>query len=247
MSDERLRELERRASEGGTEDRAAYLRARVHAGLLTREGVHLAAYLGDQVARLVVPPPWGGGELVTTTGRTTSPTWEQWDEWQWDPIRDGLAGLEHWPGAMVRAAVAVGRAALPAWEERWASECAGERVPGLGDGATFCEQVGGPSTRTCPSQCTAPRRALEAVEEWIADPSEANRQRCAELGRVEQGASALPYRVSGILWSIAPRDPINLQHGRWHAAKRAIEHSGLTEPQVRTAIREALVPWALAL
>lgn len=65
MSDERLRELERRWREcGSVEDEAAYLRERVRVGELTKERLELAAYCGEPGAqlaadlRLDVPLDW---------------------------------------------------------------------------------------------------------------------------------------------------------------------------------------------
>lgn len=52
MSDEHLRELERRWKEtGSVEDEDAYLRERVRIGDLTQDKLELAAYLGHQAAR----------------------------------------------------------------------------------------------------------------------------------------------------------------------------------------------------
>jgi hypothetical protein len=52
MSDQKLRELERRWKEtGSTEDEAAYLLERVRVGDLTRERLELAAYCGHEGAR----------------------------------------------------------------------------------------------------------------------------------------------------------------------------------------------------
>ena len=53
MSDQKLRELERRWREtGSVEDEAAYLRERVRVGDLTQERLELAAYCGHEGARV---------------------------------------------------------------------------------------------------------------------------------------------------------------------------------------------------
>ena len=58
MSDERLRELQRRFQTTGTvADEAALLRARWHAGELTEDKLVLAAYAGSEAAGLVVESP----------------------------------------------------------------------------------------------------------------------------------------------------------------------------------------------
>lgn len=62
MSDDRLRELERRWKESGTvADEAAYLTERMRIGLLTRERLWSAGLLGSQAAKLVLGqhPTWG--------------------------------------------------------------------------------------------------------------------------------------------------------------------------------------------
>ena len=64
MSDQRLRELERRWRENGTDaDQAAWLLERVRAGLLTDDRLALAAYADHPAARLALegqPPPRAG-------------------------------------------------------------------------------------------------------------------------------------------------------------------------------------------
>lgn len=57
MSDERLRELERRWKEtDSVEDEAAYLLERVRIGELTQERLELAAYCGQEASRLALGP-----------------------------------------------------------------------------------------------------------------------------------------------------------------------------------------------
>ena len=58
MSDQKLRELERRWREtGSVEDEAAYLRERVRVGDLTQERLELAAYCGNQGASVALDVP----------------------------------------------------------------------------------------------------------------------------------------------------------------------------------------------
>ena len=55
MSDQRLRELERKWRESGTvEDEAAYLREQVRVGDITREGLEIGASFGDEIARFTL-------------------------------------------------------------------------------------------------------------------------------------------------------------------------------------------------
>jgi hypothetical protein len=100
VSDERLRGLERTWRRTGAQaDLEALLRERLRAGTLTRERLHLAAWVGDPAARAVYEPP-SEAEL----NRLVAPTcfdgvetlveteWvellHQWTpaEWEWSPV-----------------------------------------------------------------------------------------------------------------------------------------------------------------
>lgn len=99
MTDQRLRELERRAREGGSpEDAARWLLMRERAGELPRERLELLVWLGHApaVAALAGQPLHVPREL------------ESW-----------VRGLERWgPEAAVRAALAAARLLLPLWSAR---------------------------------------------------------------------------------------------------------------------------------
>ena len=76
MSDQKLRELERRWRESGSvEDEAAYLRERVRVGDLTQERLELAAYCGHEGALRVTqlspcqPSPEALTERATAVGK----------------------------------------------------------------------------------------------------------------------------------------------------------------------------------
>ena len=58
MADSDLRRLERAALLGGIPDKAAWLRARVRAGLVSQDALESAAYLGHEVARLALGGVW---------------------------------------------------------------------------------------------------------------------------------------------------------------------------------------------
>ena len=70
MSDQKLRELERKWKEtGSVEDEAAYLRERVRVGDLTQERLELAAYCGQEAARFATDCPDAAdsiGDMVQT-------------------------------------------------------------------------------------------------------------------------------------------------------------------------------------
>jgi hypothetical protein len=54
MSDQHLRELERRALDGSVETRTALLRERMRAGTISNTRLGFASYLGDEASRLAV-------------------------------------------------------------------------------------------------------------------------------------------------------------------------------------------------
>jgi hypothetical protein len=97
VSDEHLRELERRSKETGSpEDEAAWIRERVRIGELARERVELAAYCGHAGARLV-----SVGQVVPTVSA------------------DWLQGLYRWgETTYARATLACSRSLLPAPSEQ---------------------------------------------------------------------------------------------------------------------------------
>lgn len=97
MSDERLRELERRWTESGSvNDEAAYLKQRVRAGDLSQERLDLAAYCGREAA------------LVALGANSTV----EWDSKAW------AEGLGRWgPSIVLRAQCLLAEVLLPVWNE----------------------------------------------------------------------------------------------------------------------------------
>ena len=96
MSDERLRELERRWKEtGAVEDEAAYLLERVRSGDLTQGSLEMAAYCGHQAAAFAIT-----GERITPPSSLHE-------------FVVGLATWGKWPSVV--AAVAAAVEALPSW------------------------------------------------------------------------------------------------------------------------------------
>lgn len=96
MSDERLRQLERRWREtSAVEDEAAYLLERVRAGTLTQEQLELAAYCGHRAARSLCQSVESPAELI-----------------------DWTRGLSRWAAeAPKRAAVGLAALASTRWQE----------------------------------------------------------------------------------------------------------------------------------
>lgn len=106
MSDERLREMERRWQEtGSVQDEAAYLKERVRAGELAWERLELAAYCGHAAACLA-------------TGSPASAMQAAWFE-----------GLDRWGAETVlRACVAAARFVYPVWSKNMRGPQEGEWV-----------------------------------------------------------------------------------------------------------------------
>ena len=96
MSDQKLRDLERRWREtGSVEDEAAYLRERVRVGDLTQERLELAAYCGHEGARAAL------GGVVSCGPKGAS---------------ELLADLRSWGAEEVgRAFLVIAEAVLPLW------------------------------------------------------------------------------------------------------------------------------------
>ena len=93
MSDQKLRELERRWKETGSpDDEAAYLLERVRVGNLTQERLELAAYCGHEGARRATQ---------STLGQAMG-------------ALDWVQHLDHWPGTAAIAAVVAARFAVKA-------------------------------------------------------------------------------------------------------------------------------------
>ena len=114
MSDERLRQLDRRWREtGAIEDEAALLQERVRVGNLRRERLELAALLGSQGAQLATGFRSLGAvselpSLISMLGHHGTEALAQaaaavaqavWSEWQWNRdgrLVDALAATEAW-------------------------------------------------------------------------------------------------------------------------------------------------------
>jgi hypothetical protein len=121
VSDERLRQLERRFRETGTdEDGAAWLGARLRAGELSEDQLRLAAHLGHGPARMAI-----GAEEAPPSG--------------W-PLLRGLQAFG-WE-AQVRACLAAARLLQPIWERQHPGDGAYAR---LIDAALDYVNGGGPA------------------------------------------------------------------------------------------------------
>jgi len=220
MSDKKLQELQRIHDSASTdiEIGAALLRVKLRVGELGRWQVELGAYCGEESAAKALG--WSAPLNVET--------------WLAPKFPDWLKGLERFGKmATVRAAIAAARCALPVWEKR-AGFVFGR------DEATFLRW----GYRL--DRIIAPRRAIAAAEAWVECPDEAHRRAaCVD------GWSRLPG------WCRIAR----LLAGPSHIGKTQVELFGLgkvlvgivcqsdklvPEPQLRIAIQDALISWALS-
>lgn len=221
MSDARTRALER---EGDT---PAALTARLRDGSLTRDRLELAAYCGHAGAREVLPWPydcpacdgsgcfdWDGDdpEECRNCGGLGGGYWA--DE---APNGAWLRGLERWPGASVRAALAAGKTTLPC-------SCCGGGHP------------------SCRRDCLGEVEALSAIQLWLSGDSSG----VEILPPPDHGGSGLLYHLRRLAIPCRkPRllsSPSSLRTARW-CCEEAARIAG-AQP-VREAIQAALIEWAL--
>lgn len=268
MSDLRLRQAQRAAACGGVEERAAWLRERVRAGERGVvpcgdgcEGGHVTLRqiarhefkvsftpIGDQsplapgVTRLdqdaeyLCPACEGTGfapfgvavELAAYAGDEAAqkalghgPAQQMLA--RTTPLDVLLRNLARYPGAAARAAVAAARVALEVWEK--------------GDsGQGRCTEQ--PFGRECACGWHLPRRAIEAAEAWLADPSDAHEDAALRL------VNAAPDPWASMLLLFGKWEPDSSARDARRAVSGFAEIAG--EAAVRSSICEALIEWALA-
>jgi hypothetical protein len=196
--DANIRALERAAQADDLEARAALLAARARAGRLDPDRLRLAAWLGDDAARLAL----GDGAPEAPRRRTKR-----------DPWTRELAGWGH--EALVRAGLVVTADELRHWRRHHRDDLV---VPGI----------------------------VAAVEAWTREPSaEAVQRVAAELER--EAPRPRDDRASRALARVARLASIVLAAELAVALPHALQTLGESPPTpVRAAIREVLVPWALA-
>lgn len=227
--DAHLRQLERKAAQGDLEAAGQLLVEQVRRGELSDERLALLAHLGHAPARAALPDVARHAELLELS------TW----------IRD----LQRWPGASALAAVAAAHPVLAVWEA-WEP---GELAPR--------------------SQL---RTTLDACQAWALAPDDVEAREAAEesVGAAQQVMDDLQHllttldeehhvitdvawRALDCGWGVVTCLQACLHHlhggrrrGRledagWaaHESSRALK---LGPEPFRTAVRDALVPWALA-
>jgi len=239
MSDQELRELERRVSQGDPGARDALLRHRMRHGDLNEDRVRVAAYLGDEGSRLVLGGVWDFPPTITAwlAVLRSLATWEP-QKAGCEECKDGVteAWVQHKAirqscrtcrlrgyapsEIMVRAVVATAKLILPGWEE---DHTIFNTAHWTGHGAP-----GGWREQEC---CWAPRKTIEAAEEWIECQSDKQRE---NWWQAWHGCEAE--------WAPRPGRGVTRADnvGPIEAASRELGNS-----KTRNVIRHTLVPWLL--
>jgi hypothetical protein len=202
--DERERELERRfRASGASDDEAAWLRERLRAGRIPTERLRLAAVVGHPAACRAL----GCEPLV-------------------DPAALGAAVAGHGREALLRALLALARAALPAWEQRFPRDDRPRIALEAAQGEAGCP---------CPRHRAAVAGRLGAAADAWAAARQVPAQRAAQAALLCQRAAA-----------VAARSPAGAEQDA-DDLRAAILAAGDLEPpaRVRALLRAALAPWAL--
>lgn len=198
---------------------------------LFRAGVELAAYCGCVEARAVLDWPSDVAEMCPCGSFAHTVEGHDMEMGRIGPL--WLNGLSRWPGALLRAAIAAAREALPVWER---------------SDDVFAEA----ELRNVDPR---PRRALKAAEAYAADPTEERREAW------EVACNAIP--TLGFVWVPDPimvvetgrKSAAQVRVMIGAAASLLCQHSpdcinpppacNKCDARVRAAICEALIPWAL--
>jgi hypothetical protein len=246
VSDQRLRQLQRRWAEtGDPADAARFLLERVRTGELSLERLRLAAYLGDPpaVAALEGEAPRSPGDLESF-------------------VRN-LAGWDQ--AALVRAAIAAARLVLPGWDATWADE---RPLQAVRAAERWVEEPSQANTDRAEAEAEAAMAAFAELlldEALVGEPSEAVVRRATGFRESRAAvqaalAAARPARAAtfAVMAAVAARERLALDetpatsrlYVRAADAERLGDLPELTSPRavaaVRRAIVEALLPWALA-
>ncbi len=229
MVDGRLRELERSAAIGSTEDRAAWLRARIRAGELARERIELAAYAGSLVARGVIEIPGPGFPRCFP---------ECGEDPEWGPCEDcdfsiWLTGLARWGReCQIRAPVAAARLVLA-------------RMPRLH--GPFSDPHMQARSIALEQRHSLACSAIEAAERWCVCPCGEHQEACAKTAL----ETALQLGRSDH-WAVIPASIVKWPGGNdgpgGTALLTRLIHQGAriaTEPEIRYHISKELISWAL--
>jgi hypothetical protein len=131
MSDDRLRELERRfATSGALEDEVALVQERLRTGVIVDRRLRLAAALGREAAGTLVREPPALDALVV---RRRLPS-EGEARWAWTTCADPPRAWRHGREALRRVGLAAARCALARWDVHELADDALALLPVVRDG-----------------------------------------------------------------------------------------------------------------
>ena len=167
MSDERLRQLERRWKESGSVfDEAAYLKERVRVGDLKQEGLSLAAYVGHPAALHAI----GSMPVTGCPVGTKNCPWHH-------PVSGWVWGLRTWgEDVLIRAAVVIVRACAMTYLER--HRLAEERREQLRERpSTLNVEL---EVALAVGRASAVMDYVMDIERWLLNPIEEGRARCVD-------------------------------------------------------------------
>lgn len=227
MSDQRVRELERRWREtGAVVDRAAWLRERLRAGELEPARVELAAWVGDEAAQALVPEASTPGSL--------------------EDLSRGLARWGEEPGRDVAV-----RLYRPSWKSQVhprALLALAARLPCQSSGAARAREItlawlARPGVETA--------REVERME-WALDPrSQELTELLPRLALLHcRGIHPDSFQTALLLQRVlggGPAEAMRLIEA-WGAATIGVRMAAavLGEAVARAALRDDLAAWALA-
>lgn len=235
MSDQRLRDLERRWREGGSvEDEAAYLRERVRVGDLTHERLELAAYCGRAAAELCVDLP-GLKRRASAHGESVLAELKEREglgpfDSARTPLGSWLLGASLWgAGYAAAGAIACARLILP----RWTAEFPEDPRPSLA--------------------LMAAARSLGSEDESLRREAGMAASRCAEAGQDRRRGGNL--ELACVAWAASQaasavagraRAPGRSAIAATGAVAMALSRGLLSEAEARETLRHAITEEALA-
>lgn len=223
-----------------------------------KDGMELAAYLGDERAREAVrwscPPGAGPHEHRGPLAPERSSCLVHADKWK---TEDWLHGLGYWVDAPLRAALAAAQCALLVWE---APRPIQEHFPRLrGDrdylvGArSLCSRCGGRdpdcNSAVCTTSC-APRHAIEVVEAYVACPCRGHQAVCRLWAeRSTTDGTDFANAADRLLWAIAELPQTSRCVNGDTALERAFRYFVKTagDAAIRAAICADLLPFSLGM
>jgi len=160
MTDKKLRKLERLSLTGDPQAKAQLLIERLRLEQLTIDDINLAAYCGDEAARIIAPDPGWDTLIVTFKEEPIDVTWLTSDNW---PLVKWSCGLTRWgPRTLVKAMVIVGELIIHKWEKEDLDKRVKEAAHYIGPdhGMVWKDQK--------------PSQLLKACSEWLKDKTQVN-------------------------------------------------------------------------